>query len=52
MNLEEKIELVHGCSGEYIGNTKANPRLGIPALRMQDSPQVRSDSLSSRKAIY
>lgn len=28
-----------GCKGEYVGNTKAIDRLGIPALRMQDGPQ-------------
>jgi len=45
MTLDEKIDMVHGHSGIYTGNTPVNQRLGIPALTMNDGPQgFRGDS--------
>jgi hypothetical protein len=42
MNLTEKIDMLHGWDGPYVGNVIANERLGIPALNLNDGPQVRS----------
>ena len=39
MNLSEKISLLHGVSGDYVGNVASNSRLGIPAIKMNDGPQ-------------
>ena len=39
MTLDEKIEIVHGVAGYYIGNVPGNARLGIPPLNMNDGPQ-------------
>ena len=41
MNLTEKITMVHGWDGPYVGNVIANTRLGIPALYLNDGPQVQ-----------
>jgi beta-glucosidase len=38
MTLDEKIAMVHGLDGSYVGNVPGNARLGIPALRLQDGP--------------
>lgn len=38
MTLEEKIAMVHGVPGSYVGNVTNNARLGIPALHLQDGP--------------
>jgi beta-glucosidase len=39
MTQDEKLNLFHGSCGGYVGNVCANPRLGIPALKMNDGPQ-------------
>ena len=39
MTLEEKLQMMRGCFGDYVGNIQGNKRLGIPALAMQDGPQ-------------
>lgn len=45
MTLDEKISMLHGTTGAYVGQTPAIPRLGIPALQMNDGPQgFRDDS--------
>ncbi len=41
MNLTEKIDMLHGWDGPYVGNVIPNTRLGIPALNLNDGPQVR-----------
>lgn len=38
MLLSEKLDMLHGCDGKYVGNVKENKRLGIPALRLNDGP--------------
>src|SRR5437588_8829277 len=38
MTLDEKIAMVHGVNGQYVGDTTNNARLGIPALHLQDGP--------------
>ena len=44
MLLTEKVDMLHGWDGKYVGNVKANTRLGIPAINMNDGPQgFRSD---------
>lgn len=45
MNITEKIQMLHGCDGPYVGNTAAQARLNIPALYLNDGPQgFRVDS--------
>ena len=36
MTLDEKITMLHGVAGPYVGNVPANTRLGIPALNLND----------------
>jgi beta-glucosidase len=40
MNISEKLVMMHGHLGVYIGNIRGNDRLGIPSINMQDGPQV------------
>jgi beta-glucosidase len=40
MNITEKINMVHGWGTPYVGGVIANTRLGIPALNLNDGPQV------------
>lgn len=35
----EKVSLLHGVSGPYVGQTGAIPRVGIPPLLLNDGPQ-------------
>lgn len=39
MNITEKISMLHGHNGVYVGNVAGNERLGIPSINMQDGPQ-------------
>lgn len=39
MNTTEKLNMLHGHKGTYIGNIVGNERLGIPSLNMHDGPQ-------------
>ncbi|KAJ9448668.1 putative beta-glucosidase L [Diplonema papillatum] len=39
MTVAELISMLHGSSGQYVGNVVAIPRLGIPALNLNDGPQ-------------
>jgi beta-glucosidase len=44
MNLTEKAHLFHGSGDGYVGNVEGIPRLGIPAIRMNDGPQGYRDN--------
>ena len=39
MTLDDKLKLLHGVPGTYVGNIPGIQRLGIPSIRMQDGPQ-------------
>jgi hypothetical protein len=39
MNFTEKVLMLHGHKGIYIGNIRENERLGIPSINMHDGPQ-------------
>jgi beta-glucosidase len=39
MNLNEKLTMLKGTLGNYVGNIPENTRLGIPALKLNDGPQ-------------
>lgn len=39
MTLEEKVQMLHGFDGGYVGNVQPNTRLGIPVLNLNDGPQ-------------
>jgi len=48
MTLDEKLTMLHGVEGPYIGNVKGIQRLGIPPLNLNDGPQgFRSENASS-----
>eukprot|EP01061_Rhynchopus_euleeides_P017784 TRINITY_DN2943_c1_g3_i4.p1 TRINITY_DN2943_c1_g3~~TRINITY_DN2943_c1_g3_i4.p1 ORF type:complete len:743 (+),score=240.76 TRINITY_DN2943_c1_g3_i4:160-2229(+) len=36
---DDIIKLLHGYSGDYVGNVAAQPAYGIPALTLNDGPQ-------------
>ncbi|PRP81790.1 hypothetical protein PROFUN_10779 [Planoprotostelium fungivorum] len=42
LTLDEKISLVHGSRGSYVGVTPAIPRVNIPQANDQDGPQGES----------
>ena len=35
MTLADKLRMMRGCRGDYVGNIEGNRRLGIPSLNMQ-----------------
>jgi len=54
MSLDDKIAMMHGTQGGYIGNTVANERLGIPPLNLNDGPQGfrTSDELAGTTTAF
>ncbi|MGH7953320.1 MAG: glycoside hydrolase family 3 N-terminal domain-containing protein, partial [Limisphaerales bacterium] len=51
MSLDEKIAMVHGVNGPYVGNIPANSRLGIPALSLEDGPAGIGDGAKNVTAF-
>ncbi|MFI9379696.1 glycoside hydrolase family 3 C-terminal domain-containing protein [Kutzneria sp. NPDC052558] len=46
MTQAQKISLVHGAGGGYVGNTPAIPALCIPALGLEDGPAGVGENLN------
>jgi beta-glucosidase len=46
MTTAEKISMVHGISGPYVGNTPAIPSLCVPALGLEDGPAGVADGMT------
>ncbi len=51
MTLSEKLALLSGVSGSYVGNIPANTRLGIPALGLEDGPAGVADGMTQVTAF-
>lgn len=51
MTLAEKIAMLHGAGGSYVGNVPANTRLGIPALTLEDGPAGVADGMTGVTAF-
>ena len=46
MSLDQKIQMVHGASGPYVGNIPAIPSLCVPALKLEDGPAGVADGMT------
>jgi len=46
MTQTEKLAMVHGYGGPYVGNVPANTRLKIPSINLEDGPQGVADGLT------
>ncbi|QUQ64851.1 glycoside hydrolase family 3 C-terminal domain-containing protein [Kutzneria sp. CA-103260] len=46
MSQDQKISLLHGTGGGYVGNTPAIPALCIPALGLEDGPAGVGENLN------
>lgn len=45
MTLDEKLAMVRGYSGPYVGNVQPNARLKIPTINLEDGPQGVADGV-------
>jgi hypothetical protein len=52
MTLQEKISMLHGSKGPYVGQTAPNSRLGIPSLQMEDGPQGVADGVKNVTFVF
>jgi beta-glucosidase len=46
LTLAEKIQMVHGAGGPYVGNIPAIGRLCVPALKLEDGPAGVADGMT------
>ena len=46
MTLAEKLAMLYGIGGAYVGNVPANTRLGIPAINLEDGPGGVADGMT------
>ncbi len=51
MNYGDKVAMIAGASGSYVGNIPANARLGIPPLNLQDGPAGIGDGVQNVTAF-
>jgi beta-glucosidase len=51
MTFAEKVAMIAGNNGGYVGNIPANTRLGIPALNLQDGPAGIGDGTGNVTAF-
>jgi len=51
LTLSEKIALVQGSGGPYVGNIATNSRLAIPALGLEDGPAGIGDGATNVTAL-
>jgi beta-glucosidase len=52
MTMDEKLSMVHGWPGSpYVGYVPAIPRLGIPALKLEDGPAGVADGMTKVTAF-
>jgi beta-glucosidase len=51
MNFGDKVTLIAGAGGSYVGNIPANSRLGIPAMNLQDGPAGIADGTTAVTAF-
>ena len=46
MTQADKLLMVHGSNGPYVGDVPAIPRLKIPAMNLEDGPQGVADGVN------
>ena len=51
MSLDDKITMVHGVSGPYVGNQAGLDKLSVPALHLSDGPAGVADGIQGVTAL-